>query len=66
MPLKQSRSAGSPAPAPATAVDASDSFNGQYHRDDLTHVRTIRVFHAIKSDPGSLLGMFRSKSADAS
>ncbi|KJA28486.1 hypothetical protein HYPSUDRAFT_51277 [Hypholoma sublateritium FD-334 SS-4] len=68
VPVKHSRSAGSPpAAAPAAAaVGASDSFNGQYHRDDLTHVRTIRVFHAIKSDPGSLLGMFRSKSADAS
>ena len=60
IPTKQSKSAGS---APTTpTVETSDSFNGQYHRDDLTHVRTIRVFHAVKAD-GSLLGMFRSRSA---
>lgn len=55
---KQGRLPGS---APATpTVEVSDAFNGQYRRDDLTHVRTIRVFHAVKAD-GTLLGMFRSK-----
>ncbi|KAF9055958.1 hypothetical protein BJ165DRAFT_1521917 [Panaeolus papilionaceus] len=29
--------------------DARDSFNGQYERDHLTHLRTIRVFEAIKT-----------------
>ncbi|KAF8204002.1 hypothetical protein BJ912DRAFT_222544 [Pholiota molesta] len=51
VPHKHSRKSGSP---PTTPAADSDSFNGQYRRDDLTHVRTIRVFHAVKSGPPSL------------
>ncbi|KAF5332767.1 hypothetical protein D9611_005097 [Ephemerocybe angulata] len=32
----------------ANGTDTVESFNGQYRRNDLTHVRTIRVFHAVK------------------
>ncbi|EAU92602.2 hypothetical protein CC1G_06613 [Coprinopsis cinerea okayama7 len=30
-------------------TDSLDSFNGQYRREELTHIRTIRVFEAVKT-----------------
>lgn len=41
--------------------NAFESFNGQYRRDELTHVRTIRVFEATKADEHSLVSMFSSR-----
>lgn len=39
-------------------TDSFETFNGQYRRDELTHVRTIRVFEAIKAvDEKSLVAM---------
>lgn len=41
--------------------NAFESFNGQYRRDELTHIRTIRVFEATKAEEYSLLSMFSSR-----
>ncbi|RXW24565.1 hypothetical protein EST38_g1268 [Candolleomyces aberdarensis] len=48
--------------------DSFESFNGQYRRDELTHVRTIRVFEAVKVvDEKSLVAMlFPSHSSRSS
>ncbi|KAF9531876.1 hypothetical protein CPB83DRAFT_891220 [Crepidotus variabilis] len=49
-PASSLRISPSPPQSRGNSIEADINFNGQYHRDELVHLRTIRVFEAVKPD----------------